>query len=191
MWIFSEQGFLSVVRKPRQGEEDMLMVRARRFEALVPLARSADVPILRTPEADYPYRVIINDAIFGSWMAKQTEEIDYSNFKSRVSKRSFRYEKALHEIWAVMRQQEDEQSRLWFDEPLEPGREVVAVEYLAFSNEDATVDSISGTMLIDDIDGLRDHLTQYDEWRFKPLYDMPAHLDVQTITSATNVDSNK
>ena len=189
MWIFSEQGFLSVVRKPRQGEEDTLMVRARRFDALVPLARSADRPILRTPEADYPYRVIVNDAIFGAWMAQQAEAIDYSNFKSRVSKRSFRYEMALHEIWAVMRQQEDDSSRLWFDEPLEAGREVVAVEYLAFSTADESLDSISGTMLIEDIDGLRDHLTQYDEWRYKPLYEIPASLDVTS--QATQTTSTK
>ena len=176
MWIFTEKGFLSVVRKPRPGEEDTLMVRARRHDALVPLANSSSRPIIRTPEADYPYRVIVNDSIFGKWMAAQAEAIDYSNFKSRVSKHSYRYEHALHEIWAVMRMQEDDHSRIWFDEPLDTTREVLAVEYLAFSAEDETVEAIQGNIRFEDIDGLRDHLSQYDEWRFKPLYKMPSDL---------------
>jgi hypothetical protein len=176
MWIFTETGFLSVVRKPRPGEEDTLMVRARRYDALVPLAQSSSRPIIRTPEADYPYRVIVNDAIFGSWMAGQAEAIDYSNFKSRVSKRSYRYEHALHEIWAVMRMQEDDTSRIWFEEPLDKTREVLAVEYLAFSTEDETLETLQGESFFEDIDGLRDHFSQYDEWRFKPLYELPASL---------------
>ena len=185
MWIFTETGFLSVVRKPRPGEEDTLMVRARRYDALVPLAKSANRPIIRTPEADYPYRVIVNDAIFGKWMAVQAEAIDYSNFKSRVSKRSYRYEHALHEIWAVMRMQEDDTSRIWFEEPLDKDREVLAVEYLAFSTDDESLDAFQGECFFEDIDGLRDHFSQYDEWRFKPLYELPETLVAQLADAAS------
>ncbi len=176
MWIFTELGFLSIVRKPRPGEEDTLMVRARRYDALVPLSKSADRPIIRTPEADYPYRVIVNDAVFGAWMSDQAQAIDYSNFKSRVSRRSYSYEHALHEIWAVMRMQEDDSSRTWFDEPLDKTREVLAVEYLAFSSEDETLEALQGESFFEDLDGLRSHFSQYDQWRFKPLYELPPAL---------------
>jgi mRNA-degrading endonuclease toxin of MazEF toxin-antitoxin module len=159
MWIFTEKGFLSVVRKPRPGEESTLMVRSRRYDALAPLAASASRPIIRTPDADYPYRVIVEDSIFGAFMASQIEAIDYSNFKSRVSRLSYSYEHALHEIWAVMRMQE-----------------VLAVEYLAFSTEDDSLESIQGECFFEDLEGLRSHLGQYDEWRFKPLYELPPSL---------------
>ncbi|MEY4367948.1 MAG: hypothetical protein RLZ28_1363 [Actinomycetota bacterium] len=176
MWIFTEKGFLSVVRKPRPGEESTLMVRSRRYDALAPLAASASRPIIRTPDADYPYRVIVEDSIFGAFMASQIEAIDYSNFKSRVSRLSYSYEHALHEIWAVMRMQEDDTSRIWFDEPLDKTREVLAVEYLAFSTEDDSLESIQGECFFEDLEGLRSHLGQYDEWRFKPLYELPPSL---------------
>lgn len=176
MWIFTPEGFLSVVRNTRENEEDTLLVRARREAALSHLAEITHKVIIRTPDADYPYRLVVADTLFGEFLSQQARNIDYSNFKARVAKKNFFYEQALHDVWATMRAQEDSSSRIRFTEPLDPTRRVVAVEYLAFSTEDESLDSISGFERIEEVDGLRDAFSEFDEWRFTPLYELPADL---------------
>lgn len=101
MWVFTETGFVSAVRKTDR--PDVYTVRARDRMSLVPLASFASVEIVDTPYGDYPLRVFVAPEVFTEWLTTQSSSIEYSNFKSRVSQtRGYEYVDALHEVWSAM-----------------------------------------------------------------------------------------
>jgi len=101
MWVFTETGFVSVVRK--NDRPDLYTVRSRDRESLEPLAAMAKVEIGASPLGDYPYRAFVEPAVFTEWLADQASQIEYSNFKSRVSlTRGLDYTDALHNVWVAM-----------------------------------------------------------------------------------------
>jgi hypothetical protein len=101
MWVFTETGFVSVVRK--NDRPDLYTVRTRDRQSLEPLAAMAKVEIVASPLGDYPYRAFVEPAVFTEWLADQASQIEYSNFKSRVSlTRGLDYTDALHNVWVAM-----------------------------------------------------------------------------------------
>lgn len=101
MWIFTETGFVSAVRK--NDRPDVYTVRARDRKSLEPLAAFAKAEIVETPHGDYPLRAFVEPAVFTEWLADQAAGIEYSNFKSRVTKtRGHEFVDALHDVWAAM-----------------------------------------------------------------------------------------
>jgi hypothetical protein len=101
MWVFTETGFVSAVRKTDR--PDVYTVRSRDRKSLEPLANFASAEIVETPYGDYPLRVFVEPAVFTQWLADQAMGIEYSNFKSRVGKtRGYEYVGALHDVWAAM-----------------------------------------------------------------------------------------
>ena len=110
MWVFTETGFVSAVRHFK--EKDKLVVRARDKESLQNLANTGNLEIVSTPLNDYPYRVIVADSVFATWLSKQTMAVDYTNFKSRVhDSRGHDFADALMSVWSAMHQVEDEGAR--------------------------------------------------------------------------------
>ena len=110
MWIFTDTGFISIVRKPER--PDSLTVRARDRKSLEALAALASAEIKRSPHGDYPYRVFVGDAEFNQWLFSRTAELDYSNFKNQVAKtRGSKFAHLLHDVWAAMLGAEDDESR--------------------------------------------------------------------------------
>jgi hypothetical protein len=101
MWVFTETGFVSAVRK--SDRPDVYTVRSRDRQSLEPLATNAAVGIVAQGGSDYPYRVFVEPAVFTEWLADQASQIEYSNFKSRVSQtRGLDYTDALHDVWVAM-----------------------------------------------------------------------------------------
>ena len=101
MWIFTETGFISAVRK--NDRPDVYTVRARDRKSLEPLAAFANAEIVETPYGDYPLRAFVEPAVFTEWVAEQAAQIEYDNFKSRVTKtRGYDFVGALHDVWAAM-----------------------------------------------------------------------------------------
>ena len=101
MWVFTETGFVSAVRK--SDRPDVYTVRSRDRKSLEPLASFASVEIVETPYGDYPLRVFVEPAVFTEWLADQAMGIEYSNFKSRVGQtRGYKFVDALHDVWAAM-----------------------------------------------------------------------------------------
>jgi hypothetical protein len=106
MWLFTETGFVSAVRKADR--PDVYTVRSRDRSSLEPLAAMAQVEIVVSPLGDYPYRVFVEPAVFTEWVADQASQIEYHNFKSRVSlTRGLDYTHALHDVWVAMLKTED------------------------------------------------------------------------------------
>jgi hypothetical protein len=110
MWIFTETGFVSAVQHRETPE--YLVVRARDKQSLDQLADLCDVQVKFTPNADYPYRVIVTKADFTSWMNDNIDFLGYSNFKNQVAiTRGKDYAHTLGSVWSTMHDVEDEQAR--------------------------------------------------------------------------------
>jgi len=101
LWLFTETGFVSVVRDV--SEKDLLVARARDKESLAGLSEAAGVPLEETPLRDYPYRVHLPRKVFTVWLLKQVAELDYTNYKSRMwQTRGAKFAQPLHEVWSAM-----------------------------------------------------------------------------------------
>jgi hypothetical protein len=109
MWVFTETGFVSAVRK--HGEVD-LTVRARDRRSLEPLAERSNGKVEHSPLADYPYRISVSKADFSAWLVEAVERLTYTNFKSQVAvTRGYEYAHALGGVWSTMHDVEDENAR--------------------------------------------------------------------------------
>ena len=107
MWLFTNTGFVSAVK---QGDD--LVVRARDLESLGPISESLKLEVIKTPDADYPYRVITTPEDFARWTHHMSLNIDYPNFKSEVAQvRGHEFAHALTRVWSDMHEIEDEMSR--------------------------------------------------------------------------------
>lgn len=117
MWVFTRYGFYSAVCARRgRGEPgqpldpDRIMVRARDRAHLEALQerfpdRLGGCEIREFPNADYRWRIFADKADWANALAELAAETDYGNFKGEVSRRQgpgSDYERALHEVWAVM-----------------------------------------------------------------------------------------
>ncbi|PTY06785.1 hypothetical protein DB346_00555 [Verrucomicrobia bacterium LW23] len=97
MWLFTQHGFFSVVRK-KEGWH--LRARARRD-----LLNLGLTPVESYKGSDYPWRVIITEpAQWQGIMLKLAESVDYPNFKGRIAETPDQRHRlhAYHEIWALM-----------------------------------------------------------------------------------------
>lgn len=109
MWIMTEQGFVSAVRKP--GMED-LTVRSRDRRSLVGLAELAGVSITHTRSGDYPYRIVIGKDVMSQWLTGLVATLDYSNFKSHVhGVLGHEWAHTLSSVWSTMHDVEDGEAR--------------------------------------------------------------------------------
>lgn len=106
MWLVTEFGFFSVVRKPGDAEEGMLTVRARVRGDLEALGRRylpTMGPIKTSKANDYRFRARAPRAAVASAMALAVEGIGYANFKSRVREtQGSGREAVLHDVWHAL-----------------------------------------------------------------------------------------
>jgi hypothetical protein len=122
MWLMTKDGFLSAVQK---GDKDNIVVRARDKRALQNISHSAKAAIIRTPNADYPYRVNVTMKQWAEYLEELALDVDYSNFKNEAKKTLGKsYLDALMQVWAVMQQVEDAQARSpltaeYLDQPID------------------------------------------------------------------------
>jgi hypothetical protein len=111
MWIFSETGFVSAVRKHEN--PDVITVRSRDRESLEALATTAGVEIAQSPQGDYPYRAFVKPEVFAQWVSVVAAEIDYDNFKSHIAHtKGYDYAHTLGSVWSVMLDTEDSNARV-------------------------------------------------------------------------------
>ena len=103
MWLFTTQGFYSVVAHRR--DPDRLLVRARAREDLEALRdQIPDLRIASDRTADYRWRAVVTRAEWVAAIAQLATEIDYDNFKSSVADRQgIERERLYMRVWAEMR----------------------------------------------------------------------------------------
>jgi hypothetical protein len=110
VWVFTETGFLSAVCTERGS--NTIKVRSRDLESLQTLIEQTGSDVIKTPNADYPYRVIISKDEFGVFLAKSLELMEYTNFKSQVyATRGSAFAHALSSVWSTMHDVEDDSAR--------------------------------------------------------------------------------
>ena len=110
MWIFTDNGFVSAVRKA--DNPSVLTVRARDRKSLESLASQTGAVIAQSPNADYPYRVFVKQEEFAQWAFEQSMNVNYNNFKNQVAKtRGYEFARALGNVWVAMLEVEDKQAR--------------------------------------------------------------------------------
>ena len=106
MWIFTDTGFVSAVRKP--WATDKMTVRARDKESLAGLSKLSGEAISTSMDSDYPHRVVVADKVFKNWLLTTIEEMDYDNFKNRVAiTRGKKFATLLGQVWYTMLGAED------------------------------------------------------------------------------------
>jgi hypothetical protein len=106
MWIFTDTGFVSAVRKP--WAPDKMTVRARDKESLAGLSKLSGEAISTSMDSDYPHRVVVADKVFKNWLLTTIEEMDYDNFKNRVAiTRGKKFATLLGQVWYTMLGAED------------------------------------------------------------------------------------
>ena len=110
MWVFTQHGFISVVR--HRVEKDKVLVRSRDQKSLVMIQTLTELEIEHTPDADYPYRMVVPAETFKNYMAVEMEEITYDNFKNRAyATRGNNYGHLLSSVWGTMHDLEDKIAR--------------------------------------------------------------------------------
>ena len=106
MWLFTKQGFYSVVlAADRDGQPpDTLAVRARRRQDLESLRRLAPAlgQIVSMHHRDYPFRCFIRRDEFCRLLADLGEKIDYENFKDTIASKSPARARLYAVVWGVM-----------------------------------------------------------------------------------------
>ena len=111
MWIFTETGFVSAVRK--HDNPDVITVRSRDRESLEAIAATAGVEIAQSPLGDYPYRAFVKPEVFAQWVSEVASTIDYDNFKSHIAHtKGYVYAHTLGSVWSVMLDTEDSDARV-------------------------------------------------------------------------------
>ena len=105
MWLMSETGFVSAVT--HWDNPEIIVVRARDYESLLPVADYAEQVIQHTPDNDYPIRVEVKREVFAEYVAGQIASMTYSNYKDRMySTRGSDFTHALSSVWSTMHQVE-------------------------------------------------------------------------------------
>ena len=108
MWLFTTQGFYSVVA--HRTDRSKVIVRARAREDLEALREQ--IPSLRIFEdtdADYRYRAIVEHEKLVAAVAILAASIDYDNFKNAVAERQGHDRAHTYMgVWAGMRELQDE-----------------------------------------------------------------------------------
>lgn len=123
MWIFTPEGFYSIVM--RKGLRHKLgrthQVRARVREDLNAFVDFIDgdpnrYPIIETPKADYRYRIMVSRRDLNKWWNLNMDELNYTNFKTEAGK-VLGHERVmdLHDIWQIMADRQPGGAYGWHD----------------------------------------------------------------------------
>lgn len=110
MYILSRNGFVSIVadsstlrmKGDQLGETMSYIVRARDRGSLSFFEGFDSIfEVVHTPEADYPFRVFVDDAALNLFFSYLQEDLNYTNFKLACSDRMYpvvlrTYEAATH-----------------------------------------------------------------------------------------------
>ena len=101
MWIFTKDGFFSVVQKPEQKGTKWVTVRSRNKKDLVALLHSihVDAKIDHFAGTDYQVRMVISKSKLKKYLSKTVEYINYDNFKHEVQMKDPKRASVYSDVW--------------------------------------------------------------------------------------------
>ncbi len=106
MWLFTTYGFYSIVKKMFGNQKEPFQVRSRAKEDLLNIIKAADInrKVIETPEADYHFRITVDNDDLSKILQTLQDGLDYDNFKAAVGKVKGQTDKldSYHRIWAEM-----------------------------------------------------------------------------------------
>ncbi len=102
MWVFTRQGFFSVVRDRTRPTFRWVRTRDRAHLELLKRQFKLKAKIVDTPDADYPFRILLHRQVFEAIFSTLAENINYPNFKGSVAEP--RYSKGLRWTWMAMKE---------------------------------------------------------------------------------------
>lgn len=105
MWIFTKDGFYSVVQKPNQKGTEMLTVRARDRKDLVNLCDRLRFPKSLIKDGcgtDYEYRMEVKKEEFARYLSTSVRKIDYDNFKHTVKEKDIARSWVYMDVWTAL-----------------------------------------------------------------------------------------
>lgn len=115
MWLMTQHGFFSVVAS-RDGKGYQIRARLREdIENALDILGDDELTWLRTTDADYRYRIIVDKERLLRFMNHIASHIDYPNFKDRIHHRKDQKnkEKAYFSIWSVMYELQQQENGLF------------------------------------------------------------------------------
>jgi hypothetical protein len=103
MWICLRDGFLSIVVD--KNDPTRLLVRARRKEHLVNVF-GKDAEMIKTPGADYRWRVFVGRADFKTLVNRRLDGIEYTSFQDSVKDRDL--DEMYKQFWNIHHRHQDQ-----------------------------------------------------------------------------------
>ncbi len=100
MWLFTSQGFISVVAHNKK--PDTLLVRARDEGSLLSLVGATGATLSQTAHADYPVRIEVSREALSAFLSDEILGLDYTNYKAHMCSARPEFGDALHDVWAAM-----------------------------------------------------------------------------------------
>lgn len=100
MWIFTNKGMLSVVR--HREKKDYFLVRARERGVLEKLFPKHKGKYEENNEADYRFRLNVQEGDFYDFMIHAAQNINYDNFKNSIPPEKELYHDACMDVWSTM-----------------------------------------------------------------------------------------
>ena len=109
MWLFTQNGFTSVVQHPDNPQ--LLVVRFRDKEDAKVFGKRLDIKPVYSPNNDYRWRVVVSRIKFRKLISKWIADIDYTNFKNRIHKQgNTARNQAYTDVWSDMLMFQHEES---------------------------------------------------------------------------------
>lgn len=116
MWLYTVDGFYSVVENWH--DPDQVMIRARVREDLVKLADRVGLPELVDAirddiGTDYAYRFFVARDVWIEYLLAAGQALNYGNFKNAAlaGQHGGGRSAAYHDVWAVMKRWQDQEHR--------------------------------------------------------------------------------
>lgn len=116
MWIFTPEGFFSVVQKPQDRKKGTLTVRTRNRQDMNALVANhfPDAKPWEVKHSDYEWRIRVKKAAWAQAVSRMAMDIDYANFKDEVTRRQGwdRHDVYLR-VWQALLSISDRKRRGW------------------------------------------------------------------------------
>lgn len=123
MWVMTQNGFVSAVQDEK--DKGILKIRARDKISLQSMLdhlsaageNVSELKIVTGAGTDYRWRVLLPRDMFSTFLLSVADEIDYGNFKNRITKtRGKKFHDALMDVWVAMLKVDDgkvDRARPW------------------------------------------------------------------------------